>query len=112
MDALELDTPALYVDLDVLERNIARMQEQCRAWGVALRPHVKTHKIAEIAWTMRKLNEEHGYVEIDGPARVGEKVWVVPSHVCATVNLHDEIAYGRGGRVEGSWKVAARGKVR
>jgi len=63
-------------------------------------------------WTLRKLNEEHGYVEIDGPARVGEKVWVVPSHVCATVNLHDEIAYGRRGRVEGSWKVAARGKVR
>jgi D-serine deaminase-like pyridoxal phosphate-dependent protein len=63
-------------------------------------------------WTMRKLNEEHGYVEIDGPARVGEKVWVVPSHCCATVNLHDEIWYGRRGRVEGSWKVAARGKVR
>ncbi len=339
MDALDLDTPALYVDLDVLERNIARMQQQCRAWGVALRPHVKTHKIAEIAqmqldagavgitvakvgeaevlpgddvlvaypilkaklprlrelaktrtlkvaidsaqvardlqgietlveidvgvgrcgaqspeqavaiaqacsdfqgifywpswldeagfraacvkidavldalaaagfeakivsggstpgaaktpliprtteirpgtyvfydasslaaklcseadcalrvlttvvstavpgqcvidagsktlssdqtagrgtfghfigrgrgrpWTMRKLNEEHGYVEIDGPVRVGEKVWVVPSHCCATVNLHDEISYGRRGRVEGSWKVAARGKVR
>src|SRR5206468_980580 len=49
VDALDLDTPALYVDLDVLERNIARMQDQCRAWGVALRPHVKTHKIAEIA---------------------------------------------------------------
>jgi len=347
VDALDLDTPALYVDLDVLERNIARMQEQCRAWGVALRPHVKTHKIAEIAqmqldagaigitvakvgeaevlpgddvlvayplqkpklprlkelaktrrvkvavdsvdvardlegiatlveievgvgrtgaqspeqaveiaqacsdfqgifywpswldeagfraacvklddvltalaragleativsggstpgaaktplitrtteirpgtyvfydassmaakvceeadcalrvlttvvstavpgqcvidagsktfssdqtvglgtfghfigrpWTMRKMNEEHGYVELPHPLtpspsgrggtppRVGEKVWVVPSHVCATVNLHDEIAYGRGGRVEGSWKVAARGKVR
>ncbi len=337
MDALDLDTPALYVDLDVLERNIARMQEQCRAWGVALRPHVKTHKIPEIAklqldagaigitvaklgeaevlpgddvliayplvkaklprlrelaktrrvkvavdsvevardlqgkgiatlveievgvrrcgaqspeqavaiaqacsdfqgifywpswldeagfhaacgtidavlgalgaagfeativsggstpgaaktplipqtteirpgtyvfydasslaaklcaeadcalrvlstvvstavpgqgvidagsktlssdqtvgagtfghfvgrsWTMRKLNEEHGYVEIDGPAQVGEKVWVVPSHCCATVNLHDEIWYGRRGQVDGSWKVAARGKVR
>jgi len=39
-------------------------------------------------------------------------VWVVPSHVCPTVNLHDEIWYGRGGRVDGSWKVAARGKVR
>ena len=348
MDTLELDTPALYVDLDRLERNIARMQEQCRAWGVALRPHVKTHKIAEIAqmqldagaigitvakvgeaevlpgddvlvayplqkpklprlkelaktrrvkvavdsvdvaqdldgiatlveidvgvartgaqspeqaveiakacsdfqgifywpswldeagfraaclkldavlaalaqaglearivsggstpgaaktpliprtteirpgtyvfydassmaakvceeadcalrvlttvvstavpgqcvidagsktfssdqtidvgtfdhfigrpWTMRKMNEEHGYVEphplTPSPSgrggtnlepRVGEKVWVVPSHCCATVNLHDEIAYGRGGRVDGSWKVAARGKVR
>ena len=337
MDALNLDTPALYVDLDVLERNIARMQEQCRAWGVALRPHVKTHKIAEIAqmqldagaigitvakvgeaevlpgddvlvaypllkakvprvrelakrrrvkvavdsvdvardlqgidtlveidvgvgrcgvqtpeqavqiaqacsnfqgifywpswlddagfqaacvkldavlealgragfkativsggstpgaaktplipktteirpgtyvfydasslhaklceeadtalrvlttvvstavsgqcvidagsktfssdqtvgvgtfghfigrqWTMRKMNEEHGYVELGGgaPPRVAEKVWVVPSHCCATVNLHDEIWYGRDARVEGSWKVAARGKVR
>ena len=63
-------------------------------------------------WTMRKLNEEHGYVEIDGPVRVGDKVWVVPSHCCATVNLHDEIWYGRRGRVEGSWQVAARGKVR
>jgi len=63
-------------------------------------------------WTMRKLNEEHGYVEIDGKANVGEKVWVVPSHVCPTVNLHDEIWYGRRGRVEGSWNVAARGKVR
>ncbi len=347
MDALDLDTPALYVDLDVLGRNIARMQEQCRAWGVALRPHVKTHKIAEIAqlqldagaigitvakvgeaevlpgddvliaypllkeklprvrelaktralkvavdsvdvardlqgidtlveidvgvgrcgaqspeqaveiakacsdfqgifywpswldeagfqaaciridavldalaaagfeakvvsggstpgaaktpliprtteirpgtyvfydanslaaqlcgeadcalrvlttvvstavpgqcvidagsktfssdqtvgvgtfghfvghaWTMRKMNEEHGYVELPHPLtpspsgrggttpRVGEKVWVVPSHCCATVNLHDEIWYGRGGRVEGSWRVAARGRVR
>src|SRR5258705_1744637 len=49
MDALDLDTPALYVDLDVLENNIATMQEQCRAWGVELRPHVKTHKIPEIA---------------------------------------------------------------
>jgi len=64
-------------------------------------------------WTMRKMNEEHGYVEIDGSRpRVGEHVWVVPSHCCATVNLHDDIWYGRRGRVDGSWKVAARGKVR
>ena len=63
-------------------------------------------------WTLRKLNEEHGYVEIHETACVGEKVWVVPSHVCPTVNLHDEVWYGRNGRVEGAWKVAARGKVR
>jgi D-serine deaminase-like pyridoxal phosphate-dependent protein len=63
-------------------------------------------------WSMHKMNEEHGYVKIDSPAKIGEKVWVVPSHVCATVNMHDEIAFGRGGKVEGSWKVAARGKVR
>ena len=63
-------------------------------------------------WIVRKLNEEHGYVEIREPAQIGEKVWLVPSHVCPTVNLHDEIWFGRRGRVEGSWKVAARGKVR
>jgi D-serine deaminase-like pyridoxal phosphate-dependent protein len=64
-------------------------------------------------WTMRKMNEEHGYVEVAGakPA-VGEKVWVIPSHVCSTVNMHDEMWFGRGGKVEGSWKIAARGKVR
>ncbi len=66
----------------------------------------------ERPWTMRKMNEEHGYVEIQGPVHVGEKVWVVPSHVCPTVNLHDEIWYGRNGRVDGKWTVTARGKVR
>ncbi len=280
MDALDLDTPAVYVDLDALERNIARMAEQSRRWGVTLRPHTKTHKIPEIArmqlaagaagitvakigeaevlpgddvliaypimpeklprlralardrrvtvvvdsveaarglpgvgamvevdigvgragvtapeqvvavaplipatteirpgtyvfndascvasklatvedcalrvlvtvvstavpgqclvdggsktfssdatvnvgtfglfperpgWTMHKMNEEHGYVKIDAPAKIAEKVWAIPSHVCATVNMHDEISYGRRGKVDGTWKVAARGRVR
>ena len=64
-------------------------------------------------FSMRKMNEEHGYVEVQGPApKVGEKLWVVPSHVCSTVNMHDEMWFGRGGKVEGSWRIAARGKVR
>jgi len=45
----ELDTPALCVDLDKLERNIAAMQARLRADGVASRPHSKTHKCAAIA---------------------------------------------------------------
>jgi D-serine deaminase-like pyridoxal phosphate-dependent protein len=61
-------------------------------------------------WTVLKFNEEHGYVKADG-GRVGEKLWVIPSHVCSTVNMHDQIHYGRGGEVEGTWNVAARGKV-
>lgn len=44
-----LQTPALVIDLDVLERNIARMAEHASAKGIALRPHAKTHKSAEIA---------------------------------------------------------------
>src|ERR1700722_2427932 len=44
-----LDTPALVVDLDALERNIAAMAAHARAAGVALRPHAKTHKSLRIA---------------------------------------------------------------
>jgi len=49
MDLDELDTPAVLVDLDVLERNIARMAGWAAERGVRLRPHAKTHKTLEIA---------------------------------------------------------------
>src|SRR6266542_3926296 len=45
----DLPTPAVLVDLDVLERNIARQAERAHAAGVRLRPHAKTHKCPEIA---------------------------------------------------------------
>ncbi|HEY2655955.1 MAG TPA: alanine racemase, partial [Solirubrobacteraceae bacterium] len=45
----ELDTPALTVDLDAVDRNIARVQARSDALGVALRPHIKTHKLPAIA---------------------------------------------------------------
>ena len=45
----DLDTPALCVDLDRLERNIARMQAAVKRFGLATRPHAKTHKSADIA---------------------------------------------------------------
>ncbi|MEY4707959.1 MAG: hypothetical protein RJB58_1682 [Pseudomonadota bacterium] len=44
-----LDTPALLVDLDVMEANIAHIAGACRAAGVNWRPHVKSHKTVEIA---------------------------------------------------------------
>ncbi len=44
-----LDTPALVLDLDRLERNIARMAGRVRRTKHALRPHAKTHKCVEIA---------------------------------------------------------------
>jgi len=44
-----LPTPALVVDLDAFEANVARMAERARAAGVALRPHAKTHKSAWVA---------------------------------------------------------------
>jgi D-serine deaminase-like pyridoxal phosphate-dependent protein len=45
----ELDTPVLLVDLDRLERNIARWQKLADDAGVELRVHVKTHKVPAIA---------------------------------------------------------------
>lgn len=45
----ELDTPALCLDLDVLEANMRKMAEICRSHGVAWRPHSKAHKSPEIA---------------------------------------------------------------
>ena len=44
-----LSTPALVLELDALERNIARMAGFAASQGVALRPHVKTHKSPHIA---------------------------------------------------------------
>jgi len=48
-----LATPAVLVDLDVLERNIARMAAQAREAGVRLRPHAKTHKCPPIGRLQR-----------------------------------------------------------
>lgn len=45
----DLDTPALCVDLDALERNIACMAALCQSHGVAWRPHAKGHKSPQIA---------------------------------------------------------------
>ncbi|MGH6882896.1 MAG: DSD1 family PLP-dependent enzyme, partial [Hypericibacter sp.] len=44
-----VDTPALLVELDAFERNIARMAAFAKAKEVRLRPHGKTHKCAAIA---------------------------------------------------------------
>ena len=54
--AREFGTPAVVIDLDRVERNIARVQAACAAAGVANRPHIKTHKSPVIA----KMQKEAG----------------------------------------------------
>ena len=44
----DLPTPAVLIDLDRVERNLARMAEAARDASVRLRPHAKTHKVLEI----------------------------------------------------------------
>lgn len=45
----ELETPALTVDLDAVERNVRRAQTWCDEHRLALRAHVKTHKLPALA---------------------------------------------------------------
>lgn len=45
----DLPTPALVLDMAAIDRNIAAMAGYARERGLALRPHAKTHKSAEIA---------------------------------------------------------------
>lgn len=67
------------------------------------------------AMQIEKLSEEHGQINLEhtrSKPRIGDRLSIVPNHVCATVNLHDRIWYHRKGEVLGSWIVAARGCVR
>ncbi len=51
----DLPTPALLLDLDILERNLSQMAARARKLGVVLRPHIKSHKCLEIGERQRAL---------------------------------------------------------
>jgi D-serine deaminase-like pyridoxal phosphate-dependent protein len=81
MNALvDLDTPAVTIDLDIMEANIRRVQAHLTRLGVANRPHVKTHKIpalgkrqmqaGAVGITCQKLGE----VEVFADAGVADDV--------------------------------------
>nr|WP_295886381.1 D-TA family PLP-dependent enzyme [uncultured Devosia sp.] len=48
-DIMELDTPAVLVDLDRVEANLQRTQDYADQHGIKLRPHIKTHKLPRFA---------------------------------------------------------------
>ncbi|MFI5213632.1 MAG: alanine racemase [Gemmatimonadales bacterium] len=50
----DIPTPALLLDADVLEHNVAAMADKVRRLGARLRPHVKTHKCIEVGQLQRR----------------------------------------------------------
>jgi D-serine deaminase-like pyridoxal phosphate-dependent protein len=60
------------------------------------------------------MNEEHGvgHLEGDGDLRIGDRLEVVPLHVCSTVNMFDVANGVRGGAVEREIPIAGRGRMR
>lgn len=66
----DLPTPALLLDLNVLERNLRRMQKRANQLGVTLRPHLKTHKCVEVGRAQQALGCEGVTVSTLYEARV------------------------------------------
>lgn len=61
-----------------------------------------------------RVTEEHGMVSVDENSDlvVGDRVEIIPNHVCSTVNLHDEVLLEREAGGQEALRVAARGMVR
>jgi len=64
---------------------------------------------------LTRLSEEHGELDTSGlpePLRIGQKVRVVPNHICPCVNLHEVMYLCAGDEVLDTIPVAARGRFR
>ena len=62
---------------------------------------------------MTGLSEEHGKMQVSDEnvsLKPGDKLEILPTHCCTTVNLHDKYYGIRNGIVESVWNIAARGK--
>jgi D-serine deaminase-like pyridoxal phosphate-dependent protein len=60
------------------------------------------------------MNEEHGYLDVrkcDRRFEVGDRLRLVPNHVCVAMNLHEQVYGIRGEQVEQVWRVEGRGKL-
>jgi D-serine deaminase-like pyridoxal phosphate-dependent protein len=58
--------------------------------------------------------EEHGVLKLGENARglrVGDRVSIVPNHVCTAINLHDRLVGVHDDLVEAVWQIAARGRI-
>ena len=99
----DLPTPALLLDLDVLEGNLRRMASRCSELGVRLRPHVKTHKCVEIALGQRELGASGITVStlheaaVFADAGFDDITWAFPlilSRIAEAVELADRVRLG------------------
>ncbi len=70
--------------------------------------------VEDPAVVFTKMNEEHGYLDVRRAARqfeVGDRLRIIPNHVCTAMNLHEKVYGVRSEQVEVVWEVAGRGKL-
>lgn len=77
MKILELDTPALLIDREILKKNLHWMQDYAGRNDVALRPHAKTHKMPKVAQLQLQLGAAGIAV-----AKVGEAEIMASNGIC------------------------------
>lgn len=73
------------------------------------------HLVGHPGVVFESMSEEHGHLNVEASShrfRIGERVRVIPNHVCTTVNMHDELWGARGEMVETRWPIEGRGLVR
>ena len=61
-----------------------------------------------------RLSEEHGMIKVEGEhhnLNIGDKLLIIPNHICPTINLHDKVYFVKDGKVIKEVPVSARGKV-
>lgn len=61
-----------------------------------------------------RMNEEHGFLDLrraEIEPAIGDRLRIIPNHICTAMNLHERVYGVRGDRVETVWEVAARGKL-
>jgi D-serine deaminase-like pyridoxal phosphate-dependent protein len=105
---LDVDTPALLVDLPAMDRNIATMAGRIRAHGVSWRPHTKGQKAPAIAHKLLAAGASRVTC-----AKLGE------AEVMAAAGIRDILVSSqivgpeiRDDRVEIVWPILARGRFR
>ncbi|WP_018237907.1 D-TA family PLP-dependent enzyme [Ensifer sp. BR816] len=96
---LPIETPAVLVDLDVARRNVRAFQDYADRHGIRVRPHIKTHKLPQMAElqleagaigiTCQKVTEAEAMV--DGSARIKD--------VLITYNILGEAKLARLGKL-------------
>ena len=71
------------------------------------------HVLGHPECKLQELSEEHGHLTISGSStiNIGDRLKVIPNHVCTCINLHDRVFVVEGEQVVDQWKVAARGKL-
>jgi D-serine deaminase-like pyridoxal phosphate-dependent protein len=115
MHVTALDTPVVTIDMEVVERNIARMQGYCDTHGLDFRPHIKTHKLPLLAHMQVRAGavgiacQKLGEAEVMAAAGLSDVLVTFPLVGAAKAERLATLAHGTRIAVVGDSATIARG---